>query len=93
MKSAWINGSFEATVSPHDEGFLLGHGVFETIGVFDGNLPLWQAHLRRLGQGAAALGIPFDPPNDLVTSRRCNKHISSGIKGDFGIAADITWGQ
>ena len=32
MKSAWINGSFEASVSPHDEGFLLGHGVFEPDG-------------------------------------------------------------
>ncbi len=67
MKSAWINGSFEASISPHDEGFLLGHGVFETIGVFNGNLPLWQAHLRRLGQGAAALGIPFSPPSNLPT--------------------------
>ena len=67
MKSAWVNGSFEAAISPHDEGFLLGHGVYETIGVFDGNLPLWKAHLRRMGQGAAALGIPFHPPSNLPT--------------------------
>ena len=65
MKAAWVDGSFEGQISPHDEGFLSGRGVFETIGVFDGVLPLWPAHLRRLERGANAFEIPFEPRSDL----------------------------
>ena len=65
MKAAWVDGSFDGSISPHDEGFLLGNGVFETMGVFDGSLSLWSAHLRRLERGADALGIPFQPRRDL----------------------------
>lgn len=65
MKASWVDGSFEQQISPHDAGFLLGLGVFETIGVFDGALPLWSAHLARLKRDAHALDIPFEPDGGL----------------------------
>lgn len=68
MKTAWINGRFGERISPHDPGFLNGLGVFETIGVFGGQMPLWDAHLQRLRSGAESLGIEFEPPADLHPS-------------------------
>jgi branched-chain amino acid aminotransferase len=68
MNVAWVDGSFERQISPHDEGFLSGLAVFETIGVFDGALPLWSAHLARLERDALALEIPFSPRDDLRSS-------------------------
>lgn len=65
MKTVWVDGSFEPQTSMNDAGFLLGHGVFETIGIFDGAFPLWPAHLRRLEHGADTLEIPFEPRSDL----------------------------
>jgi branched-chain amino acid aminotransferase len=40
-------------------------GLFETLGLFDGDLLLWDLHVARLAAGAKVLGIPFDPPRDL----------------------------
>jgi branched-subunit amino acid aminotransferase/4-amino-4-deoxychorismate lyase len=40
-------------------------GLFETLGLHDGEILLWDLHLARLAAGAKALGIPFDPPRDL----------------------------
>ena len=65
---AWVNGRFVAAgegLSPLDQGFLLGLGLFETLGAVADRLPLWDRHLARLGSGAERLGIPFDPPAGL----------------------------
>jgi branched-chain amino acid aminotransferase len=65
---AWINGRFVSAgegLSPLDRGFLLGLGLFETIGAVSDRLPLWERHLARLEVGAASMGIPFHPPPGL----------------------------
>lgn len=65
---AWINGRFVPAgegLSPLDQGFLLGLGLFETMAAVADRLPLWDRHLARLEAGAAALGIAFEPPPDL----------------------------
>jgi branched-chain amino acid aminotransferase/4-amino-4-deoxychorismate lyase len=41
-----------------DRGFTLGDGLFETVLAEDGRLVAWDAHIVRLGRGAAALGLP-----------------------------------
>lgn len=64
MKEAWVNGRFDTGVNAYDGGWM-GLGVFETLGVFAGAMPLWEAHLARLADGAAALGIVSRPPQDL----------------------------
>lgn len=41
-----------------DRGLLLGDGLFETILARDGVLQRWGAHMARLTDGCAALGLP-----------------------------------
>jgi branched-chain amino acid aminotransferase len=49
---AYVNGRFvpeaEATVSIFDRGFLYGHGIFETMRVYEGNVFRAYEHLDRL---------------------------------------------
>lgn len=45
-------------IDPTDRGFTLGHGLFETLLAEHGVLAHWEAHLRRLVRGCAALGLP-----------------------------------
>ena len=64
MSAVWFNGEIiEGTLplDPHDRGFMLGDGVFETIAVIN-HKPLWlDEHLKRLSHGASELGLSFDP--------------------------------
>ena len=45
-------------------------GVFETMGVVAGRIPLWRWHERRLLRGAARLGLPGPLPTDVATRLR-----------------------
>lgn len=55
---AQINGEDTGCVSAFDRGFYYGHGLFETIRLSDGAVPLWPLHCNRLLAGASRLGIP-----------------------------------
>lgn len=63
MSIVWFNGQFvdgALLLDPHDRGFLLGDGVFETVAVIN-HKPLWlDEHLQRMSHAAAELGIPFN---------------------------------
>lgn len=63
MSVVWFNGQFvdgALPLDPHDRGFLLGDGVFETVAVIN-HKPLWlDEHLQRMSQAAAELGITFN---------------------------------
>ena len=52
-------------VSPSNRGLADGDGVFETMRVHRGELPLWPRHLARLLEGAARLGIAM-PDVDFI---------------------------
>src|SRR5258708_383192 len=58
---AYVNGRFvpesEATVSISDPGFLYGHGIFETLRVYGGEIFRAQDHIERLLAGLRALSI------------------------------------
>ena len=62
MSVVWFNGTFVAGIlplDPHDRGFLLGDGVFETVAVIN-HKPLWlDEHVQRMAHAAAELGIAF----------------------------------
>ncbi|MGX5671806.1 aminodeoxychorismate lyase [Thermomonas fusca] len=49
-------------VSVANRGLAYGDGVFETMRVHDGELPLWPGHLARLREGAQRLGIGLPDP-------------------------------
>ncbi len=100
MTLAWINGHFVSAaegLSPLDQGFLLGLGLFETLGAVEDRLPLWDRHLARLEAGAAVLGIPFAPPADLQEAAsellRRRRHAGQILRITLtaGVADTPTW--
>ena len=62
----FLNGTFvpeeEACIPARDRGFLLGEALFETLRADEGRAALLDAHLDRLFEGAALLGIPIPLP-------------------------------
>ncbi len=58
---AWLNGKFlpleEATVSIDDRGYVFADGIYEVICTREGQPFLLEAHLRRLENSAAGLGL------------------------------------
>ncbi|MEQ1524409.1 MAG: aminotransferase class IV, partial [Aestuariivirga sp.] len=62
MSAVWFNGTFVTgalPLDPHDRGFLLGDGVFETVAVIN-HKPLWlDEHVQRMAHAATELGIAF----------------------------------
>ena len=57
-----------AGIDPGNRGLAYGDGVFETLRVHRGGLPLWPRHLARLRDGAGRLGIAM-PALDFVEAR------------------------
>ncbi|RZA19954.1 MAG: aminodeoxychorismate lyase [Lysobacteraceae bacterium] len=58
MTARMFRGGEEiATVDPGNRGLHYGDGLFETVRVHGGVLPLWPRHLARLQDGARRLGI------------------------------------
>lgn len=56
----FLNGESTSQISVSDRGLSYGHGVFETMRLSDGSIPLWELHHARLSAGAVALSIPLD---------------------------------
>ena len=57
-----------AGIDPANRGLAYGDGLFETMRVHRGGLPLWPRHLARLRDGAGRLGIAM-PALDFVEAR------------------------
>ena len=56
----WIDGDPDAALPLSDRGLHYGHGVFETLRVHDGDVPLWPYHRARLARGLERLGLSLD---------------------------------
>ena len=53
----WVDGVENGTI-PHDNRSLMyGEGVFETLRIVDGRIPLLEAHWRRVRRAAVQLGM------------------------------------
>ncbi|HWQ00004.1 MAG TPA: aminotransferase class IV, partial [Vicinamibacterales bacterium] len=59
----------EAKVSVFDHGFLFGYGVYETLRTYRRVPFLFDRHLRRLRESAAALAIPVPLADDEIRER------------------------
>ena len=62
-------------VPADDRGLAYGDGVFETMRMHAGELPLWSRHRARLFEGARRLGLAL-PPIDVIEA-----HIGEAIAG------------
>jgi branched-chain amino acid aminotransferase len=64
MPVVYLNGRYvqaeRAKVSAFDRGFSYGDGLFETLRAYSGWVFGLDRHLRRLGRGAAQVGLQFD---------------------------------
>jgi branched-chain amino acid aminotransferase len=70
-KLLWVNDRLvpfnEAALDPRDRGFTLGDGLFETIRVRGGRLPLVDLHLARLRAGARQIGLSRVPDDETLS--------------------------
>ena len=53
-------GSAHKCLSIHDRALQYGDGVFETLRIVDGDIPMWQYHQQRLKNAQQILGLPLD---------------------------------
>ena len=64
----FIGDTLVDAVPANDRGLAYGDGVFETMRVHAGTLPLWPRHRARLLEGAGRLGLAL-PPIDVLEAR------------------------
>ncbi|HLW73501.1 MAG TPA: aminodeoxychorismate lyase [Gammaproteobacteria bacterium] len=57
MNVCWIDGRPADSLPVSDRGLHYGDGLFETLPVRDGRIPLLDAHLERLREGCGRLGF------------------------------------
>ena len=55
-----VNGQQQSHIAVADRGLAYGDGVFETLLLANGAIPLWQYHHARLLRGLQCLKIPFE---------------------------------
>ena len=58
--SSFVDGKPQDSLSLQDRGLNYGHGLFETMRLSAGQLPLWTYHRQRLGIGADKVSISLD---------------------------------
>lgn len=57
MSIILINGAAQDSISVTDRGLQYGDGLFETMAVLNGEIPLWDKHWQRLTSGCIKLAI------------------------------------
>lgn len=74
-----VNGVPTSLVSVRDRGLAYGDGLFETIRVRRGTLPLADYHFRRLARGAQVLRLPLDLTLILTEIEQMATQIGDGL--------------
>ena len=57
---SWVDGLPADALTLGSRGLAYGDGLFETIAVRDGGIPLLARHMARLAEGCRRLSIPLD---------------------------------
>lgn len=82
-----VNGQLNGSITSHDRGFTYGDGLFETMRVVNGNLPLWDYHQRRLVHGLSVLDIKLSTPTlNLMLQQLSNFFAKLTSKQNNGVA-------
>ena len=80
-----VNGKFyselQPSISPENRSYRYGDGLFETIRMANGKLPLWDLHWQRLTAGLQTLHIPA--PKLFTSSSISDQIIQLCSKNDF----------
>ncbi|HTJ78462.1 MAG TPA: aminotransferase class IV [Rariglobus sp.] len=69
MQNGKLRSGHSVKISPLNEGFLYGHGLFETIKIVSGRPAFLSAHHARLTTSAHALDLPYQLPLDELRER------------------------
>lgn len=90
----WINEALvdvaDARISPFDQGFLTGDGVFETLRVVRGVPFALRRHLDRLGRSAAGLHLPC--PAGTVLRQAISAVVAANSMDDGRLRVTVTAG-
>ncbi len=73
---ALIDGEEAASIGLEERGLHYGDGLFETMRVRDGDLPLWPLHAERLCEGCERLHLP---PPDLERVEGWLARLAAGV--------------
>ncbi|MAT52353.1 MAG: aminodeoxychorismate lyase [Porticoccaceae bacterium] len=84
----FVDGAPAASIPVFDRGLAYGHGLFETMRLSGGSLPLWSLHRERLARGLELLGIPLAVETIDVQLRSC----LARLPGDGVIKLIVTGG-
>ena len=91
MTHVLINGEKKATISVFDRGLQYGDGLFETMAVRNGTIPLWGSHWERLTYGCEQLSITV--PDKETLEREINLLCDDKVKNQFVIKLIVTRGE
>ncbi|MCL7461622.1 aminodeoxychorismate lyase [Pseudomonas sp. NW5] len=76
---SWIDGRPAQQVPLTDRGLAYGDGLFETIAVRAGRMPLLARHLARLCEGCARLALPLERPLIEDELQRFARELGQGV--------------
>ncbi|MFW1676378.1 aminodeoxychorismate lyase [Pontibacter sp. JAM-7] len=88
MQQVWINGVQVTSIPVTDRGLAYGDGLFETICVADGQMPLLERHLSRLSLGLRRLKFPADTLNAVKADIA-----ALSLQGDLTLKLMVTRGS
>jgi branched-chain amino acid aminotransferase len=83
-----ISDQEHAVISVFDHGFLYGEGIYETLRTYDGELFLFDRHMRRLRASASMLSLTV-PLTDAEIARRFRETMTAAGLGSEGREAYV----
>jgi len=84
-----VNGKPADCIPADDRGFTYGDGVFRTLAVRAGAVPLWSRHFAKLAADCRALAI--EPPSEAVL--RADVRLIAGRMPDCALRITVTRGS
>ncbi|MBL4911482.1 MAG: aminotransferase class IV [Alteromonadaceae bacterium] len=95
MSIVYLNGEFmpiaQAKISPLDRGFLFGDGIYEVIPSYFGKMVGFSAHIDRMINGLAAIGINFNWEH-IKWRELCEQLCSKNGKQALGVYLHVSRG-
>lgn len=88
---SFLNGQSTAFLSAFDRGLYYGHGLFETLRVCRGEIPLWSLHRARLLADAERLGLTVS--SELLEQYRDQLLLAAAAPADGVMKIIITAGE